>query len=278
MADEVAQLPSSPREDPPSLEASLSVTTPPSIERETNIMTKDELDSLIESFSFHSSVQIRLPEEDETIASTHSGEVAFYEAAFRAVLRFPIHPTIRKILYYYNIYPTQLVPNAWRSLVYVVVVWRAHKLSLSLNETSKDARVLKVPKSWGVPGKRYNKLPILSTTEQERLQVILDTILGENPFTIKEVFESKFFCKCFKVASQFMASNEGNKRDNPPPSSAAPIAGNEGESCHSRDEPRLSGPSQDDSVEYIGTIKKKMRRILPHVPDLTLLRWSGGKV
>ena len=118
----------------------------------------------------------------------------------------------------------------------------------------------------------------MSTTEKERLQAILDTISGGNSFTIKEVFESKFFRKCFKVASQFMASNEGNKGDNPLTGSAAPIAGDEGESLHSLDEPRLGDPSQDDSVEYIGTIKKEMRRILPHVPDLTLLRWSGGKV
>ena len=71
---------------------------------------------------------------DETIVSTCLGEVALYEAPFHACLRFPFHPIIRKILYFYNIFPTQLVPNAWRSLVYVTVVWWAHKFILSLNE------------------------------------------------------------------------------------------------------------------------------------------------
>ncbi|GFZ11287.1 hypothetical protein Acr_22g0006850 [Actinidia rufa] len=58
-------------------------------------------------------IQIRLLEADETIASTHPGEVAFYEAAFQAGLRLPIHPTIKRILVYYKVSPTQLAPNAW---------------------------------------------------------------------------------------------------------------------------------------------------------------------
>ena len=44
--------------------------------------------------------------------------------------------------------------------------------------------------------------------------------------------------------------------------------GDKGESHHPRDE----------SVEYIGIIWKEMRRVLPCFPDLTLLRWLGGKV
>ncbi|GFY94117.1 hypothetical protein Acr_09g0005630 [Actinidia rufa] len=66
--------------------------------------------------------------------STHPGEVAFYKAAFQAGLRLPIHSTIRRILYYYNIYLAQLVPNAWRSVVCTVVLWQFHKFALSLIE------------------------------------------------------------------------------------------------------------------------------------------------
>ena len=76
-------------------------------------MTQDELDRLKESHSFPPKVQIRLPEEDETIASTRPGEVAFYEVAFHAGLRLPLHHIIRRVLYFYNICPAQLVPNAW---------------------------------------------------------------------------------------------------------------------------------------------------------------------
>ncbi|GFS38366.1 hypothetical protein Acr_00g0057070 [Actinidia rufa] len=61
--------------------------------------------------------EARIPKDDETIVFTHPGEVAFYEAAFHVGLRLPIHPMIRRILHFYNIYPTQLVPNVWRSVV-----------------------------------------------------------------------------------------------------------------------------------------------------------------
>ena len=111
MNDEVNQLPSSPPKNSPSPKASPTVATPPSIERGTNIMTQDVLDFFRESYSFPSSVQIRLLEEDETIASARPSEVVFYEVAFHASLRLPMHPIIRRILYFYNIYPAQLVSN-----------------------------------------------------------------------------------------------------------------------------------------------------------------------
>ena len=69
-------------------------------------MTPKELDLLRDTYSFSQGVQIRLPEENETILSTRPGEVAFYEASFPAGLRFPIHPTIRLILMFYNICPS----------------------------------------------------------------------------------------------------------------------------------------------------------------------------
>ena len=75
-------------------------------------MSQGELDRLRELFSFPSSIQIRLLEVDETIASTRPGEVAFYKATFHVGLRFPLHPIIRKILYFYNICPAQLILNA----------------------------------------------------------------------------------------------------------------------------------------------------------------------
>ncbi|GFS34098.1 hypothetical protein Acr_00g0032210 [Actinidia rufa] len=59
---------------------------------------------------------------------------------------------------------------------------------------------------------------------------------------------------------------------------AAPVTGDKGESFHFRDEHSLSESPQGTSIEYIGTIRKEMRRILPHVLDLPLLRWSEGKV
>ena len=57
-----------------------------------------------------------------------------YEAAFQAGLRLPSHPTIRRILAYYNICPAQLAPDAWQSIVVVLVLWQFKKFALSLNE------------------------------------------------------------------------------------------------------------------------------------------------
>ena len=96
--------------------------TRPPLEREMNIMTHDELDRLRESCSVPAGIQTRLPEADETITSTPSGKVAFYEAAFQEGLRLPIHPTLRRILAYYNVCPAQLAPNAWRSMVCELVL------------------------------------------------------------------------------------------------------------------------------------------------------------
>ena len=56
MADKVTQLPSSPREDPPSPEVRPSVDAFPPTERKTNIMTRGELGRLRESFSFPPSI------------------------------------------------------------------------------------------------------------------------------------------------------------------------------------------------------------------------------
>ena len=52
----------------------------------------------------------------------------------------------------------------------------------------------------------------------------------------------------------------------------------EGESRHPRDEPPQSESPRDESVEYLGTIRKEWRSILPRLPDLTMLRLLGGKV
>ena len=84
ITDEVNLSPESPMEDPSIPEVNPLVVIHPSVEKETNIMTPEELTLLRESYSFPQSVQIRIPEEGETITSNRSGEVAFYEAAFHA--------------------------------------------------------------------------------------------------------------------------------------------------------------------------------------------------
>ncbi|GFS41701.1 acyl-CoA N-acyltransferases (NAT) superfamily protein [Actinidia rufa] len=71
-----------------------------------------------------------------------------------------------------------------------------------------DASVPRVPRSWGTPSKRCNKPLVLSTTEQESLDGILDSLLGGNFFTIKEVLESKSFRETKEDQDDTVASLE----------------------------------------------------------------------
>ena len=122
MMDEVSTLPSSPRRDFSSSKGSPLGISLPSLDKEECIMTQDNLDRLRESYFILSNVQTRLLEAGETIGSARPSEVAFYEVAFHAILRLPIHPTIRTILQFYNICPVHLIPNAWRSVVCAIVL------------------------------------------------------------------------------------------------------------------------------------------------------------
>ncbi|GFZ12048.1 hypothetical protein Acr_23g0004330 [Actinidia rufa] len=64
-----------------------------------------------------------------------------------------------------------------------------------------------------------------------------------------------------------------------PEEEAPSSSGNAGESHPSYDEHiQRDNHSRDESVEFLGVIRTELRRILPHVPNLTLLRWSAGKV
>ena len=75
MTDEVNQLPSSSRVESPDNEGVLPVDDQPSPQREINTMTQGDLDRLRESCSFPAGIQTRIPEDNETIVSTHPGEV-----------------------------------------------------------------------------------------------------------------------------------------------------------------------------------------------------------
>ncbi|GFY93781.1 hypothetical protein Acr_09g0002270 [Actinidia rufa] len=105
-----------------------------SLNKEGNVMSQAELDNLRATYSFPTGVRLRIPGDGEPILSAHQGEVAFYEAAFLAGLRLPIHLTIREILIHYKISPAQLSPNAWRSVICSLVIWRHFKRHMSCDE------------------------------------------------------------------------------------------------------------------------------------------------
>jgi hypothetical protein len=75
-------------------------------------------------FQIPEDVVLRIPDSDEVACSSRSGEVAFYEADFRASLRFPLQPLMRELLNCLNLAPAQLAPNAWRTVIACMVMWK----------------------------------------------------------------------------------------------------------------------------------------------------------
>ncbi|GFZ00893.1 hypothetical protein Acr_14g0005280 [Actinidia rufa] len=227
MEDEVTRLPSSPREDPSSAEGSPSVDHLPPIEREINIMTQDKIDCLRESCYISLGIKIRLLEANETIVSTRSGELAFYEAAFHE----PVQPLQKsKARLWMALLQGEAKEDLVRGVPSNVNEWNK-KFFFILRDNwefpqrlSREARVPKVLRSWGTPGKHCNKLPILFEVEQQR---------------------------SFDFNSKSVASNGEDNAKNKLVGDAAQVVGNEDESYHSRDEHPRGNHSQDGSIEYI---------------------------
>ncbi|GFY87156.1 hypothetical protein Acr_05g0007950 [Actinidia rufa] len=328
MTDEVNQSPSSPMEG--SHEESSLVAIHPSVEEKTNIMTLEELNALRDTYSFPSGVQIRLPDEGETITSTRPGEVAFYEAAFSAGLRFSLHNTIRLILQFYNICPTQLVPNAWRSITCSMALWRVYRYSISLSEfrnlfslnsnpkpdqgwlyfKARNKKVLlggypsnvkgwkskfffvsgdeweipeeksrkgaaRVPRTWGIPDKHCNNPPRLFDDEMKVFEEIFRSVEESGRFSVPVLLDSKSFRRVFAFTGSRASRTAG---DHLPSGEAVSSSSDVGESRNPHEQARRESPSRDDSIVCLGSFRTELRRLLPHIPDLTLLRWTGGKV
>ncbi|GFY95142.1 hypothetical protein Acr_10g0005270 [Actinidia rufa] len=275
--------------------------------------------------------EIRLPDEGETITSTRPGEVAFYEAAFPAGLRFPIHNTIRLILQFYNICPAQLVPNAWRSIACSMALWRVYKYSITLSEfrnlfslncnpkpdkagytsrqetrkscsedtptTLRGGRASsflspatngrfpreflgRAPQEFrGREGfqvdKHCNNPPRLYGDEPKVFEEIFLSVEKSGRFSVPVLLDSKSFSRVFGSRESRTSRTAG---DNRPSGEAPSSSGDVGESKNPHDQARRESPSRDDSIECLGSIRTNFRRLLPHIPDLTLLRWLGGNI
>ncbi|GFY87377.1 hypothetical protein Acr_05g0010160 [Actinidia rufa] len=123
-------------------------------------------------------------------------------------------------------------------------------------------RVPRVPRSWGTPSKCYNKLPILTDTEEDRTRNFFDKIGPRGYFNIPVVLDSRTFLQFFAPGRTEMSSSRG---DNDASGDGAVAAtANEGKSRHPRGEHPRSESPRDGSIEYIGIIKYRK----PSVPDL----------
>ena len=56
--------------------------------------------------------------------------VCFFEVAFDNCLRFPLHPSIKGVLWHFNVCPSQLSPNCWGILVGLLVFFRDRGLGV----------------------------------------------------------------------------------------------------------------------------------------------------
>uniref|UniRef100_A0A2N9FIE3 Transposase (putative) gypsy type domain-containing protein n=1 Tax=Fagus sylvatica TaxID=28930 RepID=A0A2N9FIE3_FAGSY len=65
-----------------------------------------------------------LDSDERACCPKYEGDVAFYEADFRAGLRFPVQPFVRELLDYLSLAPGQINPNGWRTIISCMVMWR----------------------------------------------------------------------------------------------------------------------------------------------------------
>ncbi|GFZ00558.1 hypothetical protein Acr_14g0001930 [Actinidia rufa] len=285
-----------------------------SLTKETNIMSQADLNKLREKYSFPSGVQLRIPGEGETILSVRKGEVAFYEAAFLASLGLPIHPTIRRILSHYKICPAQLSPNAWRSVVCSLVIWRYYKCHMSCNEYRYLYSLSPLPNSgWyyfkarpeknllrGSPSnmKGWKKrfffasrdewefFPSMPASEGIPQVPSCNTLLALTEVEAKRMAEvlGKVEPGGYFDVLKVLGSWTFNKHF---AIDRMEISTSVGDNAASGDKGEFQsnfqyGGSREDSVEYLGAIRGDVgriaRRAFPDIPDKTLLRWLGQKI
>ncbi|GFS34965.1 hypothetical protein Acr_00g0037000 [Actinidia rufa] len=262
--DETSQSPSS-----PPIPTNSSKMDTSSLNKESNVMSQAELDNLGTTYSFPQGVRLRIPGDGETILSSRQDEVAFYEAAFLAGLRFPIHPTIREILIHYKICPAQLSPQRVAighmfagDLAYLQtspILWRIQVpvfpqslARLGVPRARLPARVLYEFPDLGehrvssflpfvckpllspdirFSGKSCNKLPTLSEVDAKRMEAVFGKIEPGGYFEVSKVLSSRTFKRHFAVGCSALSTSGGDNT----------TSGDKGEFG-----------TGEDSVEYLG--------------------------
>ncbi|GFZ19284.1 hypothetical protein Acr_27g0010230 [Actinidia rufa] len=217
-----------------------------SLNKESNVMSQAELDNLGATYSFSPGVRLRIPGDGETILSARQGELS---------------------------------PNAWRSVICSLVIWRHFKRHMSCDEFKCLYSLSPLPDSgWYYfkarpekelapriseqrKGKSCNKLPTLSEVDAKRTETVFGKIEPGGYFEVSKVLGSRTFRKHFAAGCAALSTCGGDNT----------TSGDDGEFV-----------TREDSVEYLGVIRRDIggaiRRALPGIPNETLLRWLGGKV
>ncbi|GFS38924.1 hypothetical protein Acr_00g0060230 [Actinidia rufa] len=278
--DETSQSPSFPPIPPNSPEMDTS-----SLTKEGNVMSQAELDKLGYTYSFPSGVRLRIPGDGEIILSARQGEIC----------------------------PAQLSPNAWRSVICSLVIWRHFKRHMSCDEFRCLYSLSPLPDSGWYYFKARPEKNLLrgspsnvkgwktrfffaSGTSGSSLRAWPPAILlhefpdlGERQScnklsTLSEVDAERMEAIFGKIepggyfeVSKVLGSRTFRKYF-AVGSTALSTSG--GDNTTSGDEGEFV--TCEDSVEYLGVIRRgiggAIRRACPGIPDETLLRWLGGKV
>ena len=87
-------------------------------------MDVEDIKRIRDRYQVLEDVVLYIPDLDKRACSSKLDNVAFYEADFNASLRFPMQPFMRELLGRLNLSPGQLAPNAWRTVISCMVMWR----------------------------------------------------------------------------------------------------------------------------------------------------------
>jgi hypothetical protein len=118
----------------------------------SKVVDVEGLDKYRRRYQIPEDVVLRIPESDEVACSSKYGDVAFYEADFNAGVRFPLQPLMRELLDRLNLAPGQLAPNAWRTVVGCMVMWKVlsdGKDDLTVDELLFCYKPCQIPASKG---------------------------------------------------------------------------------------------------------------------------------
>ncbi|GMN52406.1 hypothetical protein TIFTF001_021536 [Ficus carica] len=89
----------------------------------TSAVTLGYLAALRREFQIPAEVELRVPGENDLPSRPPSGYIALFAEYFRAGLRLPLHPFLRRALTRLNVAPAQLNANAYRILVGCFILW-----------------------------------------------------------------------------------------------------------------------------------------------------------
>ncbi|GFZ16011.1 hypothetical protein Acr_25g0004200 [Actinidia rufa] len=273
--DETSQSPSFPPTNSPKMDTS-------SLTKEGNAMSQAELDKLGSTYSFPSGIRLRIPGDGETILSTRQGELS---------------------------------PNAWRSVICSLVIWRHFKRHMSCDEFRCLYSLSPLPDSgWyyfkarpeknlfrGSPSnvKGWKTRFFFASGDEWEFPsgvAASDTTarvprswgtsgkscnklptLSEVDAERTEAIFGKIEPGGYFEVSKVLGSRTFNRHF---AVGCTTLSTSGGENATSGDEGEFV--TREDSVEYLGVIRRDIggmiRRAHPGIPDETLLRWLGGKV